>query len=352
MSNDIKAIGIIGEGKMGTNLFYYLLEFDFSITWVCSREADTEKISKSFNRKLKRSLDAGVMDETSFSFRQENTLITNDLQQVHRCDLIIETISENLAQKRELFGQLDEIAGEHCIFASNSSSFKPSELLASASRRDKMAGLHFFYPVALNNMVELIVTGFTSVDTIRKINHFLQIIHRVPLMLKEEHSFILNKVFLDFQNEAYLIVKEGAITVQQMDALIKKHLFPLGVFDFCDSVGNDIMLTSAGNYIKDTPDRDHYQLFIHELDRLVKENKLGVKNGSGFYDYPIADQPEDILAGLNHDQIETSVRRLQSTLASSIIRFSSLSGIDPAILNNTMKEYLGTEKDLVTFPEK
>ena len=147
---EIKTIGIIGEGKMGTNLFYYLLDFGFSIIWVCSEEADIEKIIKSFNKKLKRSLDTGIMDETSCSKVKVNTIITNDLLQLHQCDLIIEAVSEDLTIKKRLFKDLDRIVNKDCIFASNSSSFIPSELLASEYRKDKLVGLHFFYPVSLS----------------------------------------------------------------------------------------------------------------------------------------------------------------------------------------------------------
>jgi len=347
---EIKTIGIIGEGKMGTNLFYYLLDFGFSIIWVCSKDAETEKIIKSFDKKLNRSLEAGIMDETTRSIMHENTLITNDLQQLQKCDLIIEAISENLTIKRKLFDELDRIAGGRCIFATNSSSFKSSELLSSESRKDKLLGLHFFYPIALKNIMEFIVNDSTSEDTINKINHFLGIIKREPLNLKENDGFILNKIFLDFQNEAFLIVNEGEIKIPQMDALVKNYLFPVSVFDFCDSVGNDIMLTSVRNYIRDYQDSDHYMPFINELERLVRENKLGMRSEAGFYSYPVDVIPEDfILKDINQGFIENIVMRLSNTLASSIKKFSIQSGISLKILNEAMKEYLGTEKDLVAF---
>jgi 3-hydroxybutyryl-CoA dehydrogenase len=346
---EIKTIGIIGEGKMGTNLFYYLLDFGFSIIWVCSKDAETEKIIKSFNKKLKRSLDAGIMEETSCSNIKFNTIITNDLQQLQKCELIIEAVSEDFPIKKKLFEELDRIINENCIFASNSSSIKPSELLESESRKDKLVGLHFFYPVALKNIVEFIVTDFTSIEIVKKIDHFLKIIKRNHLHLNENDSFILNKIYLDFQNEAFHIVNEGKLTIAQMDSLVKNYLFPAGVFDFCDSVGNDIMLTSVSNYIRDYTDKDHYLLFVNELERLVKANQLGIKSNAGFYTYPVEDQQEDILVSMKQELIDTSVKRLRSTLASSIKEFSSRSGIDMIILNNVMKEYLGTDKNLVIY---
>ena len=144
-------------------------------------------------------------------------------------------------------------------------------------------------------------------------------------------------------------MNEGNITIAQMDSLVKKHFFPIAVFDFCDSVGNDIMLTSVRNYIRDYQGNDHYLPFVNELECLVKQNKLGVKSEKGFYSYPTEVIHEDIiLHDIDQDIIENIVIRLRNALAFSIKKFSIQSGINLKILNNSMKEYLGTDKDLLT----
>jgi len=343
MSNEQLTIGIVGEGKMGTNLFYYLLNFGFSLIWVCSRDAETDKIIRSFNKKIKRSLDAGIIDNTAYSDLQGNTNITTELQHLKHCDLIIEAIPENIDLKQQLFIELERVAPCDCIFASNSSSINPSELSKFLLEKTRLIGLHFFYPVAMKDIIEFIISVNTSLDVIERVKQFLALIKRNHLVLSETDSFILNKIFLDFQNEAFLIVSEKNMTISQMDALIKNYLFPVGVFDFCDSVGNDIMLTSVRNYIRDYSNKDHYMKFTLELERLVHEHRFGVKCGSGFYSYPVEANDED--PTLNDFKTKI-IERLQYTLASSIVRFSSQSGIGTAILNNAMKEYLGSEKDL------
>jgi len=322
-----------------------LLDFGFSIVWVCSKNADTDKLIKSFNKKINRSLDAGIIDEITHSKLLTNTIITSDLQQLKHCDLIIEAIPENFDLKKQLFPELERIAPDDCILASNSSSINPSDLSSSLSRKNRVIGLHFFYPVALKNIVEIIVPSGTAEDEIERVKQFLSRIKRDYLLLLENCSFILNKIFLDFQNVAFLIVSEEDMTFSQMDTLIKKYLFPAGVFDFCDGVGNDTMLASVQNYTRDYPDKDHYHKFTLELERLVKENKTGVKSGAGFYSYPLEAADNDL--SLNEIIVERVVEILRSTLSSSIYRFSSLSGIAPAILNDAMKEYLGAEKDLL-----
>ena len=344
MKNEQLTIGIVGEGKMGTNLFYYLLDFGFSMIWVCSKDADTDKITKSFNRKIKRSLDAGIIDEITWSNQQLNNKITTDLKLLKHCDLIIEAITEEVDLKQQLFIELEAITSDNCILASNSSSVNPSDLSASLSGKNRVVGLHFFYPVALKNIVEIIISPDTSGEVIEKVKQFLSLINRDHLLLKENCSFILNKIFLDFQNEAFLIVSEEDMTFSQMDTLIWKFFFPAGVFDFCDSVGNDIMLTSVRNYTRDYPDKAHYMKFITELERLVKNNNYGVKSGAGFYTYPVEGNDDVLLNDLNIDRI---IKRLEFRLTSAIDGFSSQSGISRGILNNAMKEYLGSEKNLL-----
>ena len=348
INSEIQIIGIIGEGKMGTNLFYYLLDFGFSIVWVCSKEADTDKLIKSFNKKIKRSLDSGIIDETVYSNLQKNTRITTDLQQVNHCDLIIEAIPENIELKQQLFAVLEKTALEDCIFSSNSSSINPSELSLSLTVKNRVIGLHFFYPVALKNIVEFIIPANTSAGVIEQIRQFISGIKRDYLILKEKDSFILNKIYLDFQNEAFLIVSKENLSISRMDALIKKYLFPVGVFDFCDVVGNDIMLASVRNYTRDYPNKDHYMKFTFELERLVNENRLGMKSGAGFYSYPVEFDNDDLLLNvMKQELMERVIERLQFTMNSAINRFATQSGISVAILNNAMKEYLGSESDLV-----
>jgi 3-hydroxybutyryl-CoA dehydrogenase len=347
INSDIQIIGIIGEGKMGTNLFYYLRDYDFSLVWVCSKDAETDKIIRTFNKKIKRLLETGIIDETAYSNLQFKSKITRDLQQLKNCDLIIEAIPEKIEVKRQLFWELEKVVTSDCIIASNSSSIKPSDISTSLTGKNRIIGLHFFYPVSLKNIVEFIISTNTSTDVIEKVNRFLSGINRDYLLLQEKDSFILNKIYLDFQNEAFLIVLEENLTISQMDALIKKHLFPAGVFEFCDNVGNDIMLASVRNYTGNYPNKDQYRKFTLELERLVNENRFGVKSGAGFYSYPFETDENDII--LIDNLIKKVIDRLHSNLAASITRFSSHSGISSTKLNNAMKEYLDSDRDLVCF---
>ena len=298
----MKNIGV-GDGRMGSSIFNYLLDFQFNLVWVCHPEADIDKISRQFGKRIKRSLDAGIIDKQQYE-QLSNTMITKNQEDLQECDLIIEAIPEIPALKKELFAGLDEIVNPGAVFASNSSSIYPGELSPGGVRADKFIGMHFFYPVPLKNIVELTITSFTSPETIARSETFLKAIKRQHITLTEQNSFILNRIFLDFQNAAFKLVQAGNCSYQQMDHLVKDQFFPFGVFDFCDSVGLDTMLMSIRNYTHNYADKESYSQLIDKLASLVAEGRLGIKTQSGFYDYPLEsftpDIPETSLAITDH----------------------------------------------------
>ena len=165
----LKNIGVIGEGKMGTNLLYYLLDMDFNLTWVCSQDADLEKLRSTFNKRLNRGLEAGIYDMERVQSIRKRLTISNTLNDTANCELIIEAINEELQAKQNLFKILDAIVSHECILTSNSSSINPSLLIPSENRKEKFAGLHFFYPVALKNIVEVILVPGSSRETLKSL---------------------------------------------------------------------------------------------------------------------------------------------------------------------------------------
>jgi 3-hydroxyacyl-CoA dehydrogenase len=333
----LKNIGIIGEGKMGTNLLYYLLDMDFTLTWICSTDADLEKIKKSFNKRLNRSLEAGIIDETRYQGILDRITISAFPDDLASCELIIEAICENLEAKRELFRVADRIASPDCILTSNSSSINPSRLVPSDSRKERFAGLHFFYPIGLKDIVEIIVAEETSKETLKILTSFLKSIGRRFLILEEKNSFILNRIFLQFQNDAFLLVKDKKASFQQIDRIVREHFFPTGVFEFFDSVGLDVMLASIRNYSKEDPDEKKYKPLIGKLEEFVSAGLLGLKTKGGFYTDAVTPDP-----GYPENDA-TVIETLRSSYTRAFRRFQDASGIPPKELKSAMDEYFGSE---------
>ena len=285
-------IGIIGCGKMGKDLFDFLCGFPYHITLVCKKKEAVEQITKVFQKKQNRALKYQLIDQDTFDFRNQNTVITSDLEDLKTCNLVIETITEDAQIKRKLFQQLEQILMPTCALASNTSSIPPDELFAGLTNEANCLGLHFFFPVALKDIVEVNVAKNTSIKAVSVVADFLKSIGRTSIVLKKKEHFIVNKIFLKMQAGCCQLLQEGKYTVQEIDALVKTHLFPIGVFEFFDNVGNDVMLQSVKNYIQYKKDQNFYQALIELLEEKVASGKLGIKSKSGFYDYPLKKSPQ------------------------------------------------------------
>lgn len=340
MTKRIKNIGIAGEGKMGSNLFYYLLNFDFFIRLKCSSGADIEKIRKTFLRKITRSRDAGSLSESTFDKIKTRTVISTENEILSDCDLIIEAIPEQIDLKRAFFKTIDGVLNEECIIASNSSSINPSRLIPSLKRSPLFLGLHFFYPIPLINIVEIIVPGSFYNPAIQTLTAFFDKIDRKYILLDENNSFVLNRIFLDFQNESFLMVKNGHITIRQLDALVRKYFFPMGVFEFIDSVGIDTMHNSIINYVENYPHKDYYSSLINHLGTMVQKGFLGQKSGNGFYQYPGGEISEKITEPDPGSDPEGKIaEHLRSVYLSSVRRYTSQSKLSIPDMNEAIKEY-------------
>ncbi|MDP4282078.1 MAG: 3-hydroxyacyl-CoA dehydrogenase family protein [Bacteroidota bacterium] len=342
----LNIIGIIGEGKMGTNLFYYLLDKPYSLTWICSRKADIEKIRRTFNKKCKRMLENGVASPLQYTHWMDETIISMELQDLEKSNLVIEAIPEDADLKKDLFRKLDEMVPKECILVSNSSSIIPSLLIPGPQRAEKVAGLHFFYPVALKNITEIIQSPLTSQETVETLTAFLQSTGRNFLVQDENSAFLLNRIFLGLQNEAFRIVMEGKVTFAGIDAMIRKNLLPTGIFDIFDAVGLEVMLSSIRNYVRNTPDESDYHPLMDFLGSRISEGKLGVKSGAGFYDYSSARKSEQLFPGpLQEKQI---TERLKAAFVVSKDYFLSLPGQDPEKIKIALIECLGDDCKLVS----
>jgi 3-hydroxybutyryl-CoA dehydrogenase len=337
MKPPFQHIAIIGEGKMGTNLLYYLLDMNYRLTWVCSEQADTDKIERSFAKRLIRSYEAGILDEDRFRAIQERVNITKTISGLNDVDLVIEAISEDPEAKKKLFIDLDNVVPEDTVIVSNSSSINPSLLVPSEKRQARFAGLHFFYPVSLKNIVEIIRMKSTSKETMTSLIQFLNEIGRDPIILDEKNSFILNRIFLDLQYEAFQIVREGKATIPQIDALVKETLVPVGIFEFFDSVGLDVMLSSLISYSTQDEEGQRFSGLIESLRDHTRSGRLGMKTRIGYYPC----EGEEIL--MSEAEKQQLTERLRVSFHEGFHRFQRSSGIPAQKLKSALDEYFGTE---------
>lgn len=345
---EIKKIGVIGEGKMGTSIILFLNGFNFELIWLCSSDFESDKAQKLFDRKTKLLFQCGAISEEEYVIKTESSKITSLINDLSDCDLVIEAINEDIELKRNLFKSLDVIVKKESIFTSNSSSIIPSFITPSVSRKDKFCGLHFFFPVAIKNIVELITNSSTSSETKELLINFISQINKKPFQQNEEHAFILNRLFLDFQAGAYNIFLEGKLSFKEIDDIVKEHLFPIGVFEFFDHVGIDTMLSSVKTYTRNSENPEFYVPLISKMNEMVAAGKLGIKTKSGFYSYE-KPQTEVYFSKTNEtfykETKDDVLKKLKSYFLDSVNNVIDLNLYTAGELSFAVKDYMGIDYD-------
>ncbi|NUM35330.1 MAG: hypothetical protein HUU50_12340 [Candidatus Brocadiae bacterium] len=341
-------IGIVGSGRMGTDIFYFLNDFPYSLVWFCRNPEKKASFSKKYETKIKRMYKSGAIDESTFQFRTSNTIITDALSDLQDCDLIIESISEDQDAKIALFQELDKIAKAESVFVTNTSSIKPGKLYPNTERRLRFAALHFFYPIPYCSSLEIIATDQCDPTTIAKLQKFSKEIKKNALVLPEEGAFLLNKIFSYFQGQVFRYYKEKILSKKEIDALVRK-IFAMGSFEFLDNIGIDIALTATKNYKEEMPYPEFFILPIQEMQKKVDQGDFGMKTGRGFYSYnPEKPEEEEILVSLSPEEKKNYEQDVVDRL-SCIYISTCLWAIDKGYctapeIEKAMDEYIGMQK--------
>ncbi len=301
--NRIKKIGLIGSGKMGSDLFHYLSDFGFQLIWFTRNKEHKEVLKNTFRKKIKRQLKHGLISQEIFDLK-ETYQITNNLNDLSECDLIIESVIEERDVKTELFEKLDALVKPSCVLATNSSSILPSELSENVERKNRILGLHFFYPIAFKNVVEIIASNYTDELSIEKMKLFLDEIKRFYILQNENDAFILNRFLLQIQIKALEIVQQKGIGFKQLDQVSKNIIPEFGLFEVMDSVGHNTMYNAILNYSRMDEDKSKYKAILKELK--MRYPKSGSLEHSLFYD---SDMKEGIIEGDLLVEVEETIKQ-------------------------------------------
>jgi len=216
-------------------------------------------------------------------------------------------------------------------------------MLAGTQWRERLIGLHFFYPVKLKNIIEIIRTKDTSGAVINTVKAFCDHIEKKYLLQDEKNAFILNRLFLEVQNEAFRICNQNNLPYGPVDSIVETYLFPEGIFRFFDQVGNDVMLQSIVNYTQQNP--QPYKALIDKLEDMCSKNQLGVKTKEGFYHYngETKERPADA-EELSEEQMKVILYELKKTYIAAAKNIVSEGICGHDMLEFAAREYLNSDK--------
>lgn len=282
--SDIKKVGVVGCGLMGRGIAQICAAAGYETV---VREVAQEPLDKGLGavkKGLDRLIEKGKLDEAARDATLGNLRGTVDLADLADADIVIEAIVEDIGAKNELFGALDELCPEHTIFASNTSSLTVTEMAAATARPDRFIGLHFFNPVPVMKLVEVVRTGATSDTTFDRVFEFAASVGKQPVACRDNTGFIVNRLLVPYMLDAIRAFEEGIGSIEDIDkAMTLGTGYPMGPFTLGDFVGLDTLYFITEIMYEEYREKRFASPPL--LRRLYLAGYHGRKVGRGFYDY-------------------------------------------------------------------
>ena len=281
---EIKKVGICGFGQMGSGITEIAAKAGFEVV---AREVNSDLVDKGLarvNKSLSRAVKKGKLDEAGMKTILDRIKGTTSLDDLADCDIICEAIIENIDEKLKIWKELDGIVKKEAIFASNTSSLSITEMGAVTNRPDKFCGLHFFNPVPVMKLVEVVKTIATTDETYNTAKAFGEKVGKTVVSCKDSPGFIVNRLLVPYLFDAIRAYQDGVATKEDIDSGMKLGCgHPMGPLELNDYIGLDTMYYIGEIFFNEFKD-DHYAP-PPLLKQMVKAGYLGRKSGRGFYDY-------------------------------------------------------------------
>jgi 3-hydroxybutyryl-CoA dehydrogenase len=280
----IEKVGVIGGGLMGSGIAQVSAAAGFPTTVREVSEDLCTKSRQSIEKTLAKGVELAKVTPAQRDATLKNLHFVTRLEELEDRDLFIEAVVEDLDVKNTLWSQLDRIAKPEAIFASNTSSLTIIAMATASGRPDRMLGLHFFNPVPLMKLVEVVRTITTSEETERLAQDFVKALGKQPIRAKDSSGFIVNLLLIPYMIDAINAVEANVATVEDIDKGMQLGAgHPMGPFTLLDFVGLDTVYKIAEIMFEEYRDRRYAPPPL--LKRMVLAGMLGRKSGKGFYDY-------------------------------------------------------------------
>ncbi len=282
---EIKRIGVIGAGLMGAGIAQVAAQSGFEVTLNDVEDRFIQNGISAIEKNLKRLSDKGKMSASeaeAVRSRIKPMLSLNDAAK--DVDVFIEAIIEKMDLKKEFYKKLETAAPEAAIFATNTSGLSITEIATVTKRPERFIGMHFFNPVPMMQLVEVIRGIATSDETVAVIKDLSSKMGKTPIEVQEAPGFVVNRILVPMLCEAIFVLQEGLATPAEIDAGMKLGAnHPMGPLALCDLVGLDTLLSVQQHLYEEFADPKYRPPAL--LRKMVRAGRLGRKSGKGFYDY-------------------------------------------------------------------
>jgi 3-hydroxybutyryl-CoA dehydrogenase len=287
--SDIEKVGVVGCGQMGHGITQVVAEAGFSVV---VREVDEDVLARGLGRieaQLARAVERGRSSAEDAAAVRGRIEGTTEFGALGDCDLVIEAVSESLATKLAVWEQVDPVAKPDALFATNTSSISVVGQAARTRRPDRFLGLHFFNPVQVMKLLEVVRCVTTSEDTLRVGTEFGERLGKMPVQTKDKAGFIVNRLLIPYLLDGIRAFEEGVGSISQIDSAMKAGAgYPMGPFTLSDFIGLDTLASICDVLFDEFRERRFAQ--PPTLRQMLAAGWFGRKSGIGFYDYS-ADPP-------------------------------------------------------------
>lgn len=280
----IEKVGILGAGQMGLGIAQVTAKAGYKTTLVKATPGDAAALKQKIGGAYERDVEKSRMKAEERDAALGRLTATTSYEELAGCDIIIESIVEDLDQKLETFARLDELCGPNTIFASNTSTLGITAMAVETRRPERFIGLHFFNPAPAMKLVEVATTLSTAPEVTEAAREFAVSLGKTPVVLRDSTGFVVNRLLVPYMLDAMNEWARGTGSIEDIDtAMCNGAAHPMGPFTLADFIGLDVVHEMAANLHEEY--RESRFAPPPVLKRLVLSGQLGRKSKKGFYDY-------------------------------------------------------------------
>lgn len=284
LTANLKTVGVVGSGIMGSGIAEVAAKSGFNVILRSRAQASADAMLAGLDKSLAKQVERGKLEEATRDEIRGRVQAVTDLAELSECDLVLESIVEDLPAKRELFSQLSKICSDKTILATNTSTLPVVEMAMVTDHPEQICGIHFFNPAPMMALVEIVRPITASDEVIATARAFAEACGKTVVDVRDQAGFIVNALLFPYLNNAINLLDGGVASRDDIDAAMKGGCnFPMGPLELLDLVGLDTSLAIIGALYEEFRQPNYAPAPL--LQRMVSANRLGRKSGRGFYDY-------------------------------------------------------------------